>query len=76
MISRKNPYVDNYFYKYLGYALVYGSDESLANAIYYYRIKNFCTDCEKYFANCTCDGNRNISGLPCENCKLNYCLLL
>lgn len=71
---RLNPTVDFYFYKYLGGALVYGSDESLANAVYYYNVKNFCTDCDKYFADCTCEGNRDLSGSKCGDCKLNYCL--
>lgn len=71
---RKNPYFDKGYVSLLSSAFRKGGLEQLSHTISYGATGYQCSDCEKLFWQCTCEGSRERPGYPCEDCKQKRCV--
>lgn len=69
----KNPNFSEGVIDELSGALIHGNINLFSHALVRYFSGKECTDCGKYYQDCTCEGDTEIQG-PCRDCGVNYCL--
>lgn len=70
----RNPEITFILAHNLANTLISGNSTDLSRFFAYYSVGEKCDDCDQYYDECTCEGSRKVSGKPCEDCGMNYCI--